>query len=221
MNQRHKRVSCSPLIDPAVCAVVLVVPSQQDLASMSPHLRDSHHRKLAAVVTAANIVNVPVFVSSQSSNDGKHALAQQLPRASSHHEFISDEHAFPWLNPAFVEALDRAAPVPREPAPPPRQPFLPDPWNRISVPAYPSRVARYAVVGIVAPHHRNQMGVLLRDRLVSVFPAPLADRRQRAGVTALRRYLAHDILAVLRLAPYVAEAEKGERRAIRFRNRTS
>jgi hypothetical protein len=71
----------------------------------------------------------------------------------------------------------------------------------------------------VAPHHRNQMGVLLRDRLVSIFPAPLAGRRQRAGVTVLRRYLAHDVLAVLRLAPYVAEAEKGERRAIRFRMR--
>ena len=68
----------------------------------------------------------------------------------------------------------------------------------------------------MAPHHRSQVGVLLRDRLVSVFPAPLADRRQRAGVTALRRYLAHDILTVLRLAPYVAEAEKGERRVIRF-----
>ena len=74
-----------------------------------------------------------------------------------------------------------------------------------------------AVVGIVAPHHRNQMGVLLGDRPVPVFPAPLADRRQRAGVTALRRYLPHHVLAVLRLAPYVAEAEKGERRAIRFR----
>ena len=69
----------------------------------------------------------------------------------------------------------------------------------------------------MAPHHRNQMGVLLGDRLVPVFPAPLADRRQRAGVTALRRYLPHHVLAVLRLAPYVAEAEKGERRAIRFR----
>ena len=69
----------------------------------------------------------------------------------------------------------------------------------------------------MAPHHRNQVGVLLTDRLVPIFPAPLADRRQRAGVTALCRYLAHDGLAFLRLAPYVAEAEKGERRAIRFR----
>src|SRR5262249_36206551 len=77
--------------------------------------------------------------------------------------------------------------------------------------------ARYAVVGIVAPHHRNQMGMLLRDRLVSIFPAPLADRCQRAGVTVLRRYFAHDVLAVLRLAPYVGEAAKGERCPTRVR----
>jgi hypothetical protein len=71
----------------------------------------------------------------------------------------------------------------------------------------------------MASHHRNQVGVLLGDWLVPVFPAPCADCRQRAGVTALRRYLAHDVIALLRLAPYVAEAEEGERRAIRFRMR--
>ena len=69
----------------------------------------------------------------------------------------------------------------------------------------------------MAPHHRNQVGVLLGDRRVPVFPAPLADHRERAGVTILCRYLPHHVLAVPRLAPYVAEAEEGERRAIRFR----
>jgi hypothetical protein len=42
-----------------------------------------------------------------------------------------------------------------------RQPFLPDPRDLIGVPAYSSKVARYAVVGIVAPHHRDQMGAPL------------------------------------------------------------
>src|ERR1035437_460650 len=48
------------------------------------------------------------------------------------------------------------------PAIPPRQPFLPDRRDLTGIPAYSSRVARYAVVGIVAPHHRGQMGVLVR-----------------------------------------------------------
>ena len=54
---------------------------------------------------------------------------------------------------------------PAEPAPaiPPRQPLLPDPRDLIGVPTYSSKVARYAVVGIVAPHHRGQTGVLVGD----------------------------------------------------------
>src|SRR6516165_3366510 len=58
--------------------------------------------------------------------------------------------------------------VPKEPTPaiPPRQPFLPNPRDLIGIPAYSSKVARYAVIGIVAPHHRGQMGALVRDRLM-------------------------------------------------------
>ena len=69
----------------------------------------------------------------------------------------------------------------------------------------------------MAPHLRDQMSMLLGDRQMPVFPAPVANRRQRAGVTLLRRYLPHDVLALSRLSPNVAEAEKGERRPIRFR----
>src|SRR6185369_9600750 len=62
-----------------------------------------------------------------------------------------------------------------------------------------SIVACYAIVGVMAPHHRGQMGVLVGDGLVPVHPTPSRDRRQRAGVPALRRYLPHHIFACPRL----------------------
>src|SRR4029077_10014788 len=46
---------------------------------------------------------------------------------------------------------------------------------------------------------------------------PICNRRQRAGVTALGRYLPHHILACPRLAPRVGKAEEGERGTIRLR----
>src|SRR6202051_4692512 len=61
------------------------------------------------------------------------------------------------------------------------------------------------------------MGALVRDRLMPVAPTPVRNRRQRAGVTVLCRYLPHHILACPRLAPDVGEAEEGERGTIRLR----
>jgi hypothetical protein len=101
--------------------------------------------------------------------------------------------------------------------PSPRLPLLPDLCNLVGVPAKSSKVSRYAAIGIVAPHLRNQLGMLLGDRQMSVCPTPLGDRRQRAGVTFLGRYLPHDAVSSPRLSPNVAEAEKGERCPIRVR----
>src|SRR5205807_10266762 len=50
-----------------------------------------------------------------------------------------------------------------------------------------------------------------------VVPTPVRHRRQRSGVTVLRRYLSHHVLACPRLTPNVGEAEEGERGTIRFR----
>jgi nicotinamidase-related amidase len=107
MNQRHERPSYSPLIDPAVCSLVLIAPTQQDLASVSRHVRSSVRRNLASVIIAAQIIDVPLFLSSPGPEPGKHGLAKQLPRASSHREFVTGEHAFPWQSAAFTEALAR------------------------------------------------------------------------------------------------------------------
>jgi hypothetical protein len=43
----------------------------------------------------------------------------------------------------------------------PRQPLSPDPLDLIGVPPQSSKVAGSAAAGIVAPHHRDQMGVLV------------------------------------------------------------
>src|SRR5262249_53582299 len=59
--------------------------------------------------------------------------------------------------------------------------------------------------------------MLFGDRQMSVCPTPVADRRQRAGVTLLCRYLPHHVLTLPRLSPNVAEAEEGERCPIRAR----
>src|SRR5215475_4948093 len=61
------------------------------------------------------------------------------------------------------------------------------------------------------------MGVLVRDGLMPVVPTPVRHRRQRSGVTVLRRYLSHHALACPRLTPNVGKAEEGERGTIRLR----
>src|SRR5580704_17389302 len=93
-----------------------------------------------------------------------------------------------------LEECGEVAPVKPTPATPPRQPFLPDPRDLPGVPAYSLKVARSAVVGIVAPHRRAQMGVLVRDGLMPVVPTPRRNCCQRSGVTVLCRHLSHHIL---------------------------
>src|SRR5262245_15080131 len=116
-----------------------------------------------------------------------------------------------------LEECSEPAPVELVPVTPPRQPCLPGPRDLSGVPAQSSSIARYAVVGIVAPHHRSQMSVLVRDRLMSVEPTPSRHRRQRAGIAALGRDKPHHILAGPRLVPDEGKAEEGERGPIRLR----
>jgi hypothetical protein len=87
----------------------------------------------------------------------------------------------------------------------------------MGVPASSSKIAPDAIIGIVAPHFRYQLGMLFGDRQMPVLPAPVTNRRQRAGVTLLCRYLPHHVLTLPRLSPNMAEAEGGERWPIRVR----
>jgi hypothetical protein len=73
------------------------------------------------------------------------------------------------------------------------------------------------VVGIVALHHSDQRGVLVRDGLMPIDATPGRNHRQRSDLAVLCRYLSHHILACPRLAPDVGTAEESERGTIRLR----
>ena len=59
--------------------------------------------------------------------------------------------------------------------------------------------------------YRRQPGTLFGRGPMPVGPAPVLDRGQRAGKTALGRGLPHHVLAIPRLSPRVGEAEEVER----------
>lgn len=59
--------------------------------------------------------------------------------------------------------------------------------------------------------------MLIADRPVPVFPAPVTYRSQRTSKTALGRDLHHHVLASARPFPHVGQAEKVELGAIRLR----
>jgi hypothetical protein len=59
--------------------------------------------------------------------------------------------------------------------------------------------------------YRRQPGALFACESMPVGPAPILDRGQRAGKTALGRHLPHHVLAFPRLSPRVGEAEEVER----------
>ena len=122
----------------------------------------------------------------------------------------------PWQGVADEERVEA---IPLEPlrSRAPFQPLMPRLRDLLAILLQPPIVSRDAVIGIVTPHHRRQMGVLVADGLMPVYPTPSRNRRQRSGVTVLCRYLPHHILACPRLAPDVGEAEEGERGTIRLR----
>src|SRR4051795_1597307 len=93
---------------------------------------------------------------------------------------------------------------------PSRQPSLPDPHNLVGIPTHPSTVPRHAVVGVMAPHHGRQVGMLDGDRPMPVLPAPVRHPRQRSGIAALGRDLSHHVDPFARLAPDMSEAEEVE-----------
>ena len=101
-------------------------------------------------------------------------------------------------------------------APSPREPLLPDPHDLPGVPAQSPTISTYAVVGIVASHHRGQMGLLCSKWLMPVGPAPLVHRGQCTRIAALGGDLPQYGLAIPRLAPDMGQAEEVERGTIRL-----
>ena len=104
MNQRSKRPSTSPLIDPALCCLVLIAPTQSDLTCISHKVRTGLRRNLLALISAADVMNVPIFLCSPGHHPGDHVFVEHL-RRTRHREFTATGHTFAWQNIAFTEAL--------------------------------------------------------------------------------------------------------------------
>ena len=102
---KQRRITNSPLMDPLVCALVVVAPDAQQLAANDPSARINHHRILAAVTQAAHIANVPVFSLSRRAREQEIRPPCGIPNASSQRSFVFEEHSSPWSHKGFVEAL--------------------------------------------------------------------------------------------------------------------
>ena len=100
----RRRVSTSPLIDPTVCAVILMAPAAQDLLSISPNLPAWHQQTNAAIAEAAGVMEVPLFTllwrPEQAASPSMSASSHSVPR-----RFLLEEYDCPWLDRDFVNAL--------------------------------------------------------------------------------------------------------------------
>src|SRR5262245_58614488 len=95
---QRRRVSHSPLLDPTVCALILMTPLSQDLLSLSPSLPAWHHERTAVIAEAAAVVGAPVFRLSWQNEP----LALASPDETSHapqRQFLLEEYQCPWFNP--------------------------------------------------------------------------------------------------------------------------
>ena len=80
---KQRRVSNSPLMDPSVCAVVLIAPDARGLASTVAASRPGLQRTLSAIMKAAGIADVPVFILSRDAQQQAVSLPTDIGIASS------------------------------------------------------------------------------------------------------------------------------------------
>ena len=102
---KQRRISNSPLMDPSVCALVVISPDPEELASHDPGARIDHQRTLSAVTTAAHIASVPAFSLVRSAQEQDVSPPVDVLNPSSHRRFVFKEHYSPWSHRGFVEAL--------------------------------------------------------------------------------------------------------------------
>src|SRR5262245_4236356 len=100
-----RRISNSPLIDPTVCAVIMMAPAAQDLQSISPDLPVRHHQTNAAITEAADVLDVPLYRLLWRPEPQGLAIADEPSHAP--RQFLLEEYQCPWLDRAFAEALSR------------------------------------------------------------------------------------------------------------------
>ena len=103
---QRRRISHSPLLDPTVCALILIAPLSQDLLSLSPRLPAWHQERSVLVHEAAGVVGVPVFTLSWR-REGEGVASDGAVSRAQQHRFLLEDYQYPWFNPSFVEALAR------------------------------------------------------------------------------------------------------------------
>jgi hypothetical protein len=103
MKRRQNRVSASPLIDPTVSSLVLILPEQENFAGFQAS-KELYQRHMSAIAAAANIVEVPVFLLFRGPDKPR---SLDVPVPFPHRLFTSDKGAPLWQQAAFSEALDR------------------------------------------------------------------------------------------------------------------
>jgi hypothetical protein len=101
---KQLRLSNSPLLDPAFCAVVLISPETLDQTVVDPSTRATCERAIEVLLRAAEVAEVPVFILAQELEQ-RSASFSTLPSTSSGLRFGLEPHRSPWAHRAFAEAL--------------------------------------------------------------------------------------------------------------------
>jgi Isochorismatase family len=103
MKQRH--LSDSPLLDPSVSALILIVQEAHDLVPTDPNTQTRCDRILGALTKAADIAKVPVFVLAQCAAQQPNSPGEHLVGTPFHQHFLFQEHSSPFSHEAFIKAL--------------------------------------------------------------------------------------------------------------------
>jgi nicotinamidase-related amidase len=105
-HMKLRRTSNSPLLDPSVCALVLIAPDTSAFIDSETHAICK--RAIATVTQAAETAHVPVFVLSHASEEQHSSTLQREPSTPWQSRFIFEEDVSPWSHKPFVEALTAA-----------------------------------------------------------------------------------------------------------------
>jgi len=102
---KQRRISNSPLMDPSVCALVLIAPDVPDATSIDARAHANCKRTVAVVTRAAEAADVPVFVVSRHAEEQQQSTLLAEPSTLRHRRFVLEEHISPWSHKPFVDAL--------------------------------------------------------------------------------------------------------------------
>src|SRR5215813_414510 len=95
---KQLRISNSPLLDPAFCAVVLISPEALDQTLIDPSTHATCDRAIEVLLRAAEVAEVPVFILAHDLEQNSPS-SRTLPSKSSELRFVLEAHR------AFAEAL--------------------------------------------------------------------------------------------------------------------